>query len=60
MEGLDTMDTTLDKSNVSLELAEIQKRCAELISNESAHDTIELSLEVTDDPSDDEQYCIER
>jgi hypothetical protein len=53
-------DKTLDKSTVSLELADIQKRCAELIDDESADDVIELSLEIASDDDDQEQFCIER
>jgi len=55
------MDTPLSRSNVSLKLAEIQKRCAELMEGEA--DDTELTLEetTTDDAAQDqEQYCIER
>ena len=54
------MDTPLSESNVSLKLAEIQKRCAELMDGEA--ETAELTLEdaADTDADDQEQYCIER
>ena len=46
------MDTPLSQSNVSLKLAEIQKRCAELMDGEA--DDTELTLEEsTDDDAAD-------
>ena len=53
------MDTPLSQSNVSLKLAEIQKRCADLIEGEA--DATELTLEEPlEDAKDQDQYCIER
>ncbi len=53
------MDTPLSQSNVSLKLAEIQKRCAELM--EGTDEISELSLEEpAEAKGDQEQYCIER
>lgn len=52
------MDTPLSQSNVSLKLAEIQKRCAELMESES--ESAELSLEEPEAAEDQTQYCIER
>ncbi len=53
------MDTPLSQSNVSLKLAEIQKRCAELMEGEG--ELAELTLE-DDAPSEskDDRYSIER
>ena len=54
------MDTPLSKSNVSLKLAEIQKRCAELMEGEG-DDLSELTLEEPLEATDEQdQYCIER
>lgn len=52
------MDTPLSQSNVTLKLAEIQKRCAELM--EADTESAELSLEEPEAVEDQTQYCIER
>lgn len=44
------MDDPISQSSVSLRLAAIQKRCAELM--EENDDLAELSLDESDDPSD--------
>lgn len=57
------MDTPLSESNVSLRLAEIQRRCAELMDAEGDSELEELSLEEdvpADQKDDPRQHCIER
>ena len=54
------MNNPTSQSSVSLELAEIQKRCAELIEGDG-DDLAELALEEPGGADDDqERYCIQR
>ena len=50
------MDTPLSQSSVTLKLAEIQKRCSELIDSPDALQELTLEEPVVESPRSDDPY----